>query len=227
MKIQSVVHDVRQRIETAGRHYQGAFKAYVDAQRKALTVVSRNGQSLANTEIGAAKNIYASARASFERARADGVRQLASQPTSYLPSSRPQLIEAYKTTMDLLVKTGNELNDVVWSGYRNVWGQLRGQPALEKPQADAEAKPSTASKSTSSPAKKTAARRKTSATSDSTAKASGSKAAASTAPETTTAGKSSAGRKTAGTSKRATTAKTAAANSDSDTGTSQSTDSDA
>jgi len=130
MKIQGIVSDVRQQLQTVGRNYQGAFKAYKDAQRKALHVVTSGGQSLANTEIGAAKNIFASARASFERARTDGLRQLAGQPQSYLPKGRAQLISAYKSSIDLLVKTGSELNEVMTAGYRNVLGELSG--ATEK-----------------------------------------------------------------------------------------------
>jgi hypothetical protein len=191
MKIQSVVSDVRQRLETAARPYQGAFKAYVDAQRKALTVVTRSSQSLANTEIGAAKNIFASARASFDRARNDGLLQLASKPRSYLPRSRPQLIEAYKVTIDLLMKTGNELNDVVSNGYRSVRGELAGQPALENSTNEAT--------ESDGPARKTAARRKT--------------ATASTAAKATVKKSTTARKKTAGAAKSADTKITSASKS--------------
>lgn len=161
MKIQGIVSDVRQQIEVAGRNYQGAFKAYIDAQRKALAVVTSGGTSLANTEIGAAKNIFSSARASFERARKDGVRKLASEPKSYAPKSRAQLISAYKSTIDQLVKTGSELNDVVTTGYRNVLGQLTG--ATEKQVEKSTEKPVEKSVAPEASGRKTASRRKTAA----------------------------------------------------------------
>lgn len=152
MKIQEIVSDVRTRVGTAGKHYQDAFKAYVDAQRKAVGVVTKNGQTLANTEIGAAKNVFAAAKASFDKARTDGVRKIASNPQAYVPNGRAQIISAYKDTIDLLVKTGNELTDVVSNGYKTVLGKLSGETT----------KKSTKGKKAS--AAKTTAKRKTAAT---------------------------------------------------------------
>ena len=78
------------------RFKKGAFKAYMDAQRKAFGVVVNNGQTLANTEIGAAKNVFAAARASFDKARGDGMRKVANNPQAYVPNGRDQIVSAYK-----------------------------------------------------------------------------------------------------------------------------------
>lgn len=165
MTIQSFLDDVRGRVDTARKQSRAAFKAYVDTQRKALDVVSNNAQSLARTEIDAAKDIYAAAKASFEQARKDGVRQVASKPQAYLPASRETLVSAYKQTIELLAKTGNDLSKVVNKGYRNVRDKLTGKkPAARK--AAPKRKTASKRKSAAKPrtrktgARKTAAARK-------------------------------------------------------------------
>lgn len=133
MAIQNLFNDVKGRVDTARKQSREAFKVYVDTQKKALDVVSSNAQSLAKTELNAAKDVYAAARASFEQARKDGVRQVASKPQAYLPSGRDTLISAYKETLDLLVKTSNELTNVFNKGYQGVLDKLTGRkPAARK-----------------------------------------------------------------------------------------------
>lgn len=183
MKIQEIVSDVRTRVGTAGKQYQNAFMAYVDAQRKAVGVVTKNGQTLANTEIGAAKNIFAAAKSSFDKARTDGVRKIANNPQAYVPNGRDQIVSAYKDTIDLLVKTGNELTNVVSNGYKSVLGKLSGETPKKttKRKTTAKAKSTTAKKasstagakaSTAKTAKPTTAKRKTASTRKTAASAS-------------------------------------------------------
>jgi|GEM_PF-595214 len=203
MNIQNIVSDVRSRVETAGRNYQDAFKAYVDAQRKAVGVVTKNGQTLANTEIGAAKNVFAAARASFDKARNDGVRKVARNPQTYVPNGRDQIVSAYKDTIDLLVRTGTELTDVVSNGYKSVLDKLGNVPAKSKKTARSASKAKTATKK--APAQ-TAAKRKTA----STRKATTSTAKSAQASQATRKTASSATKaKATTTRKRKTPAKTA------------------
>jgi len=164
MAIQDIIKDVRARVETASKQYQDAFFATVEVNKKALNVVSNNARSLAKTEVGAAKNLFAAAQASFDKARKDGVRQIANKPSDYVPNGRDQVVAAYKQTIELLVKTGNELSDVVTKGYKTVIGKLNGKKAAPKkaPAKKAAAKKTAAKKPA---ARKTAAKRTTSATS--------------------------------------------------------------
>ncbi len=215
MKIQEFVSDVKGRVQGAGKQYQGAFVAYMDAQKKALSVVARNGQTLAGTEIGAAKNVFAAARASFDKARRDGVRKVAAEPQAYVPNGRDQIISAYKDTIDLLVKTGNELTDVVFKGYESVRGKLNGKPArkttsAKKPAAKRastgtstgagkKSSTSTAASSAKPAARKTTAKRK------STAKPSGNQTSNQSAATAATTGTA-----TTGAAKQRKTATTAA-----------------
>src|SRR5699024_4796618 len=97
MKIKELVSDVRGRVEDAGKQSQAAFAAYLEAQKKVVGVVSKNGQTLASTEIDAARNVFAAARASFDQARKDGMVKVASEPKTYVPfDSRDDIISAYK-----------------------------------------------------------------------------------------------------------------------------------
>jgi len=153
MAIQDVFNDVKARVEAASKRYQGIFNTYVDVNRKAFNVVTTKAQTLANTEIGAAKNIYAAARASFDQARKDGLRQVASKPTQYVPNGRDQVVSAYKQTIDLLVKTGTELTDIYSKGYKSILDDVTGKKA--KPAAKKRAATRKA------PARKTTAKRST------------------------------------------------------------------
>lgn len=133
MAIQDIFDDVKGRVGTARKQSREAFKAYVDTQRKALDVLSGNARSLARTEIDAARDVYAAAKAGFDQARRDGVREVASKPRAYLPASRETLVSAYERTFDLLTRTGNELSEVVDKGYRKVRDKLTGKkPAARK-----------------------------------------------------------------------------------------------
>jgi len=154
MAIQDLFNDVKTRVDSARKQTQDALKAYRDASKKAVNVVTDNARDLAKTETEAAKDIYAAAKASFDKARKDGVRQVASKPTEYVPASRERIVSAYKETIDLLVKTGNELSDVVSKGYKSVLDKLNGGKKPAKKPA----------------ARKTAAKRSTSAKSGSNAK---------------------------------------------------------
>ena len=192
MKIQEIVSDVRSRVGTAGKHYQDAFKAYFDAQRKAVGVVTKNGQTLANTEIGAAKNLFAAAKSSFDKARTDGVRKVANNPQAYVPNGRDQIVSAYKDTIDLLVQTGNELSSVVTSGYKSVIGKLSGETqkkAGTRKTSSAGSRKASTAKSAST--KTTAAKRKTASTRKTASSASKSASTGSTTRKRTTAKKSS------------------------------------
>lgn len=135
MAIQDFFNDVKTRVDNVQKPYREAFKAYVQAQRKVLDVVSSSAQNLAKTEGNAARDVFAAARASFDKARKDGVRQVASQPQAYVPEGRDRLMDAYKATIELLRKTGNDLGDVVTKGYKDVVNKLTGKPGSKRKSA--------------------------------------------------------------------------------------------
>lgn len=139
--------------------YTNAFKTCIEVQKKAVGVVSSSTQSLVATEASAAKDVFAAARASFDKARADGARQVARKPQAYLPEGRERLISAYKDTIALLIKTGQELSQVVGNGYKSVLDSFNGKKGAKSAAKPAARK--TASKRTT--ARKTTANRKAAA----------------------------------------------------------------
>ncbi len=154
MAIQDIFNDMKARVDNARKPYRDAYRAYVETRRKAFGVVSGGARNLARTEIGAARDLFAAARSSFDKARRDGVRRVAGKPQAYLPESRGRIVSAYKESINLLVRTGNELTNVMTNGYRNVVGQLSGNGA---------ARPGSAAQGQKPAARKTASRRSTAA----------------------------------------------------------------
>ncbi|HET7315598.1 hypothetical protein [Salinisphaera sp.] len=126
MIIQDIASNLYQRVERAERTYRGVRQIWRDTQRDAVAIVSHNSRSVANTEIGAAKNIYTSAQAAFRRAKRDGPRKVAQRPTRYVPAGRKQTIAAYRATLKLLGRTRTELTEVASGGYRQMTAQLSG-----------------------------------------------------------------------------------------------------
>lgn len=135
MTIQELFDDAKDRVETARKRSRAAFKVYVDTQKKAFDLVFGNAQKLAKTEIGAAKEVYTSAKSS-------------------LTAGRETLVSAYRDTLDLLVKTGDDLSTIFGKGYRGVSDKLAGRkPAVRK----------TPSKRTNTAARTTTTRKKSTA----------------------------------------------------------------
>ncbi|MDT0635238.1 hypothetical protein [Spectribacter hydrogenoxidans] len=161
MAIQDMIKDVAARVDRARKPYQDALNTYVDVQKKAFKVVTGGARTLARTEIQAAKDVFSAARSSFEKARTDGVRQVANQPQAYLPEGRDRLVSAYKDTLDLIVKTSNELTDVMADGYKKVLKSLNGKPAAKKKAPAKKPARKTAAKRASSTGTKTSTARKT------------------------------------------------------------------
>lgn len=128
MVIQSIASNVRQRIDMTSRRYRGLWQTYCDTQRQAMSIVARNSRSVANTEVGAAKNIYTSARAAFQRAKNDGLKKVAQRPSRYVPAGRKQMRAAYRATLSLLNKTRGELTEVAIGGYQRMSAQLTAGP---------------------------------------------------------------------------------------------------
>lgn len=161
---QQILNNVQTRVAAARKPYQDAFRSYVGVQREAWSVVFSGSRSLARTELGAARDLFAAARANFDAARRDGVRRVATKPQAYVPGE--QVISAYRDAIKQILKTGSDLTDVFAQGYKDVLGKLNGaaaKPAAKKAQSKkAQSKTSTGANSAQAkrPAqRKTAARR--------------------------------------------------------------------
>lgn len=155
MAIENIASNLQQRVERASKAYHGVRGVWNDTRRQAAAIVGHNSRAVANTEIGAAKNIYTSAQAAFRRAKRDGLRKVAQHPTRYVPAGRKQTRAAYRATLKLLTRTGSELSAVASGGYRQAAAELRGGPAA----SPAEIRASEAAKRKTAAPRKRPARR--------------------------------------------------------------------
>lgn len=134
MDIQKLIKDLQAQFKSLSKKAQGLFKVSTDAGQKALDVVSDNAQALVKVETTAAKDVYEIAVASFNKARADGIKEVAAKPVDYLPSEGfDRVVAAAQETFELLTQTGEELVEVLQKGYKNALAKLQGKkPAPRK-----------------------------------------------------------------------------------------------
>jgi len=143
MSLQSVVDDVKNRVEAIGAQGQEVVKISVETFKQANTVVVESFSELFKDHSGTAKDIFASAKSGFEKAKADGFKAVVADPISYLPSTE-KLIDALNGTISTFAKTGDELLKTVKSGFDSVHSHLTGKPVVVQ-KASAAAKSATKS----------------------------------------------------------------------------------
>jgi hypothetical protein len=132
--IQKLINELKAQFETLSKKAQGLFKVSTDAGQKALVVVSDNAQALVKVETAAAKDVYEIAVASFNKAKAAGLKEVAAKPVDYLPSEGvDRVVSAAQETVELLTQAGEELVEVLQKGYKSVLAKLQGRkPAPRK-----------------------------------------------------------------------------------------------
>lgn len=108
MTLQSVVNDLKTRVDTLASQGQEVAKGLPDTFKQANEVLVSGVQTLVKTETETAKDLLAVAKASFEKARTDGLKAVAADPISYLPA-KGKFISAFNETVELVSKTGDEL----------------------------------------------------------------------------------------------------------------------
>ncbi len=131
MSLQSVVDDVKGRVEAIGAHGQEVVKISVETLKQANTLVVDSFHALLKDHSATAKDIYSSAKSGFEKAKADGFKAVVTDPIAYLPST-DKLIDALNGTVSTFSKTGDELLKTVKSGFESVQSQLTGKPVVVK-----------------------------------------------------------------------------------------------
>ncbi|MDB5986643.1 MAG: hypothetical protein JWR16_1696 [Nevskia sp.] len=147
MSLQSVVDDVKGRVEALGAQGQEVVKISVDTFKQANTLVVDSFNALLKDHSATAKDIYASAKSGFEKAKADGFKAVVTHPIAYLPSTE-KLIEALNGTVSTFAKTGDELLKTVKSGFESVQSQLAGKPVVKKASAAAKSAAKSVKKAT-------------------------------------------------------------------------------
>lgn len=129
MSLQSVVEDVKGRVETISGHGQKVAEISIDSLKQAGDVVVGGYKSLVSDNTAAAKEIYSAAVTSFEKAKTDGLKAVAADPISYLPTT-DTLTAPFSQTVTVVSRTGEELYKVVKTGVETIQAQLTGKPVV-------------------------------------------------------------------------------------------------
>lgn len=116
MNLQNVVEEVKGRVEDLSSQGQKAAKLSINTLKQANEIVVDSVQSLLKGHTDAARDLLASAKSGFDKARADGVKAVVSAPTSYLPP-RAKLIDILNDSRSIFVKTSDDLLKLVKDGY--------------------------------------------------------------------------------------------------------------
>lgn len=145
MNLQTVVDDVKGRVDGLSNQSQKVAKVSINTLKQANAVVSNNVRSLFKGNTDVAKDLYASAKSGFEKARADGVKAVVAAPISYLPP-RDKVLDAFKDNRSIVVKTSDDLVKLVKEGIASINGDIE-DVATEVKQAASKAR-STARKTT-------------------------------------------------------------------------------
>ena len=132
MNLQSVVEDVKGRVETISTTGQKVAEISIDSFKQASDIVVETFQTLVTDNTAAAKEIYSAALTSFEKAKTDGLKAVAAAPISYLPTTE-LVVAPFTNTVTVVTKSGDELYQVAKTGFSTIQAQLTGKPVtIEK-----------------------------------------------------------------------------------------------
>jgi hypothetical protein len=115
MNLQSVVNDFKSRVDTLAAQGQEVAKVFPDTVKQANEILLNGVQTLVKTETETAKDIFAAAKAGFDKAKTDGIKAVVANPIDYLPP-KDKFITAFNDTVTLVSKTGDELYQTFKSG---------------------------------------------------------------------------------------------------------------
>lgn len=131
MNLQSVVEDVKGRVESISGQGQKVAEISIDSLKAAGDVVVGGYKALVSENTTAAKEIYSAAVSSFEKAKSDGLKAVAADPISYLPATGT-LTAPFSQTVTVVSRTGEELYKVVKTGVETIQAQLTGKSPVAK-----------------------------------------------------------------------------------------------
>ncbi|MGH8517008.1 MAG: phasin family protein [Panacagrimonas sp.] len=124
------MNDVKGAVEPFVAKGQDVVTVSLETFKQANTVVVEGVQELFKTNVDAGKDLFAAAQTSFEKARTDGLKAVASKPIEYIPDGREVVVAAYKDSFSIVSKTGEELFSVVKKGYEDVAAKLTGSTTV-------------------------------------------------------------------------------------------------
>lgn len=128
MSLQTVVDDVKGRVETLTTQGQKVAQISLDTLKQTGEIVADKFQSLVKTESAAAKELYTVTKLSFDKAIADGFKAFTAAPISYLPP-KDKFITVYTDTVTLVSTAGDELYKTLKTGFSSIQAELKGEAA--------------------------------------------------------------------------------------------------
>ncbi|WP_029921557.1 hypothetical protein [Nevskia soli] len=131
MSLQTVVDDVKGRVETLTTQGQKVAQISLDTLKQSGEIVADKFQTLVKTESAAAKELYTVTKLSFDKAIADGFKAFTAAPISYLPP-KDKFITVYTDTVTLVSATGDELYKTFKTGFSSIQAELKGEAAPVK-----------------------------------------------------------------------------------------------
>ncbi|MCK5769370.1 hypothetical protein [Algiphilus sp.] len=159
MNFETVVNDVKTRVEDVSNRAQGVAELSLDTVRKANDIVVPTFQNIFDKQSGAARELFESGKTSVTRVRNDGLKAVAANPIEYLPAGRTVVVDAFSASVDLTAKAGTELAEVLRKAYEDALARINGKPA-KKAAAKKAARKATAKKTATKTAAKKAAAKK-------------------------------------------------------------------
>lgn len=130
MGVETIVNDVKGAVEPYVAKGQDVVTVSLETFKQANTIVVDGVQELFKTNVDAGKDLFAAAQTSFEKAKTDGLKAVASKPIGYLPDGKDVVFAAYKDSFSIVTKTGEELFSVVKKGYEDVAAKLSGSTTV-------------------------------------------------------------------------------------------------
>ena len=136
MSLQTVVDDVKGRVETLTTQGQKVAQISLDTLKQTSEIVVDKFQALVKTESEAAKELYAVTKLSFDKAIADGFKAFTAAPISYLPP-KDKFVTVYTDTVTLVSATGEELYKTLKTGFSSIQAEILGEAPVKKVKAAA------------------------------------------------------------------------------------------
>ncbi len=130
MKVETIVKDVKGAVEPYMIKGQDMVTVSVETVKQANTIVVDSVQTLFKNNVNAGKDLISVAQSSFEKAKAAGVKEVASKPVEYLPEGKDLIVDAYKDSYSIVTKAGEQLVTVVRKGFEDVSAKLSGSSTV-------------------------------------------------------------------------------------------------
>lgn len=157
MNVETIVNDVKGAVEPYVAKGQDVVTLSFETLKQSSSIVVEGVQDLVKTNVDASKSLFNAAQSSFEKVRADGIKAVVAKPIEYLPEGKEVIVSAYKDSLTIVTKAGEELVSVVKKGYDDVSAKLMGSTTVSGEVTKAKAKVKKVARKASTAVKKAAA----------------------------------------------------------------------